>query len=135
MRLDIVRVADEGKLDNERLLLEANGKTDVGNYLLLPTGVQGDRLTTPARNPYWFPDKQVEVGDLVVVYTKVGADTDRLLDDGQTVHFFYWGLDDPVWGGRDLAPVLFHAQEWASKAPEVLWHRGVRKDPQAHVAA
>lgn len=120
MRLDIVRVDDEGKLDNERLLLKANGRTEVGNYLLLPAGVHGDRLTAPARNPFWFPDKQVDVGDLVVVYTKEGGDTDRLMDDGRKVHFFYWGLDDPVWGGGDLAPVLFHAREWASKAPESL---------------
>lgn len=120
MRLDIVRVADKGNLDKERLLLKAISTTEVGNYLLLPAGVQGDRLTTPARNPYWFPDKQIEGGDLVVVYTKEGGDNDSLMEDGRKVHFFYWGLDDPVWGGRDLAPVLFHAREWASKAPETL---------------
>ena len=121
MRLDIVRVADAGKLDKERLLLRAIGTTDVGNYLLLPAGVQGDRLTTPARNAYWFPDKRIDFGDLVVVYTKEGGDNvSFLMEDGSKVHFFFWGLDDPVWGGRDLAAVRFHAREWASKAPETL---------------
>ena len=47
---------------------------------MLPAGVLGDRLTTPARNPYWFPDKQIGVGDLVVIYTKEGGDNDSLME-------------------------------------------------------
>ena len=80
-------------------------------------------LTTHAYNTYWFPDKRVKTGDIVVVYTKDGRENE-IEENGHRIHFLYWGLSMPIWSEEDRAPVLLHAPEWTSKSPEELANTG-----------
>ena len=123
MRLAIQYVADRGNTAKERLILRvrANANTDVGDYILIQSDFQGDSVTTFTHHAYWFPYKEVKAGDIVVLYTKSGRVNEKALPDGRRVHFFYWGLDGPIWAAEDRAPVLLHAPEWTSKSPVELY--------------
>ena len=117
MRLEIQSVVDQGRADRERLVLRVRADMDVGDYILIQSDFQGDSVTIATHHTYWFPYKAVKSGDLVVLYTKSGWINEKVLPDGKRVHFFYWGLDEPIWSGEDRAPVLLHAPEWISKSP------------------
>lgn len=126
MRLKIEYVADRSHADKERLVLRVRASTDVGDYILIQSDFQGDSVTTATHHTYWFPYKEVKSDDLVVLYTKNGRSNEKVLPDGKCVHFFYWGLDEPIWSGEDRAPVLLHAPEWASKSPVELYSEAHR---------
>ena len=88
--------------------------------MLIRTGFEGNEVTTDVRNAFWFPDKRLHQGDLVVVYSKRGRDRHKQLDDGHQAHFFYWDQDSPLWTDEHVAPVLLHAPQWEGKAPQEL---------------
>ncbi|MCP5235612.1 MAG: hypothetical protein H6945_07725 [Zoogloeaceae bacterium] len=120
MKIDIQSVADKGNFDKERLVLKVKADTDTGDYLVIETGFHDGEVTTGTYNTYWFPYKSVSAGDLVVVYTKTGKENVKDLKNGRKAHFFYWGLAAALWNRGDRAPVLLHAPEWVSKAPDEL---------------
>ena len=122
MRLAILSVANKGDLKKERLVLQVCADADIGEYILLQT-VYESGLTTHTYNTYWFPDKKVKTGDIVVVYTKEGRENE-MYENGHRIHFLYWGLPMPIWSVEDRAPVLLHAPEWTSKSPEELASTG-----------
>ena len=116
MQVKIGHVADKGDLDRERLVLHAKRNADIGDFLLIRTGVEDGEVTTDVRDSFWFPDRPVKAGDLVVVYSKSGTHREKKIDGGRTAHFFYWGQKAPLWRDEDFAPVLLHAPDWVSKA-------------------
>ena len=96
---------------------------DIGDFMLVRTGFEGDTVTTGVSNAFWFPDKRLRAGDLVVVYSKEGRSHARPRDDGTKAHFFYWDQSSPLWASEDVAPVLLYAPQWDSKAPDELMKR------------
>ena len=120
MKIRIQFVADKGDLDNERLVFRVLRDVDLGDFLLVRTGFEGDQVTTEVMNTFWFPFKAVTAGDIVVVYSKIGRAKQKQISDDRTAHFFYWCQDSPLWDDDDVAPVLLYAPEWVSKAPQEL---------------
>ncbi|MDR7136157.1 hypothetical protein J2X06_003375 [Lysobacter niastensis] len=120
MKVTISSVADKEDLEKERILLKVQADTDIGEYLLLQTGFKDEDVTIGVRHAFWFPYKPVAAGDLVVVYTKRGTQTESTLKSGKKAHFFYWDIGSPIWGTPDRAPVLLHAPDWDSKRPDEL---------------
>lgn len=120
MKLEIQKVADKGNYNKERLILRAKAATDVGDYILIQAGYSDGGVNIGIHNTYWFPYKDIGVGDLVVLYTKSGKENEKVLSNGRKAHFFYWGLGEKTWDSGDKAPVLMHAPEWTSKAPDEL---------------
>ena len=64
MQLKIGHVADKGDLDRERLVLHAKRSADIGDFLLIRTGVEDGEVTTDVRDSFWFPDRPVKAGTL-----------------------------------------------------------------------
>jgi hypothetical protein len=120
MRIELQSIRDKGVLQRERLILKVVGTTDIGKYVLLQTGYYEDSVTTTVHKAFWFPDKRVHSGDLIVVYTKPGRESDKALENGTTSHFFYWGLNKPIWEEEGTACVLLYAPQWDGKSPEEL---------------
>lgn len=120
MKIEIQSVADKGNNQKERLVLKVRSGSDIGEYLLIQTGYNDGGVTIGTFYTYWFPYKSVSPGDLVVLYTKSGKDSEKDLSGGRKAHFFYWGIDNAIWNRRDRAPVLLHAPEWVSKSPDEL---------------
>lgn len=118
MRVKIESIADRGDLDRERLVLRVVGDADIGEYLLIRTGFEDDHVTTEVVNAFWFPDRTISRGDLVVVYSKSGAPKRKSIRDDRTAHFFYWEQNSPLWDDEHFAPVLLYAPQWIGVAPQ-----------------
>ncbi len=112
MRLKIRGLREPGVLPKERLVLEAGQNDDLGSYAVFCTRLLGTgQVSSKVERTFWFPDKKVQSGDVVVLYTKKGAQHDRENEDKTTTHFFYWNLDAPLWDGN-LVPVVVYLRDW-----------------------
>lgn len=115
MKLELRSIISAGDITNERLSLRALDDLDVGDYLVAQSGYVDDSPTTNFYYTFWFPFKPIQKGDLVVVYTKVGATKERVLERGNKAHFYYLDLETPIWTRPDRGAVLLYAPTWESK--------------------
>ena len=115
--LKITTIREKGDLSKERIVMKAQNSGNVGEFMLVQTGLQEGSVTNKVYEAFWFPDKDVKAGDFVVVYTKRGSDSAKPFN-GVTSHFFYWGKDQSIWSSSEKAAVLMHAPEWESLKPE-----------------
>lgn len=121
MSLDIQLFANRGDLERERLVLKAKSNLDVGSYAVFLSQSGSERSPTAGKKTaYWFPDVRVKEGDLVVLYTKKGRQSTKQNPSGSTVHFFYWGLSNPVWKDSEKGAVLINVLDWKWKIPKSL---------------
>lgn len=118
MNVVISGVRDAGDSGAERLVLKVLQADDIGRYAVFDTEASSDgQPTTRLRGAYWFPDKKVKPGDLVVLYTKPGEPSEKVSASGATSHFFYWGLDRPTWDSGNDCAVLLRIEDWSASAP------------------
>jgi hypothetical protein len=112
MNLSISKVRFFGDLERERVIIEASKDAEVGRYLVLRARSDGATyFGGKLQASFWFPDGEIKAGDLVVLYTKRGKRSKKSNNDGTTSHFFYWGLETPVWG-PETAAVLVRTADW-----------------------
>lgn len=116
MRLN--SVADRGDLQRERLVINVLADVDVGNYAVFRAASDGDVVYADVTDTFWFPDKHVSAGDIVVLYSKSGVQKEKPLKRGGTAHFFYWDLDRSIWHTGVDSPVLVAIEKWHSIQPE-----------------
>jgi hypothetical protein len=116
MKLNIRSFADTGDFEKERMSLKVLANTNIGAYAVLfePSNIDGDP-TSGRKTAYWFPDLDVEAGDMIILYTKDGERRTKELATGHTAHFFYWGLKNPIWNTRKGGCVLLSVDEWQWK--------------------
>lgn len=120
MKIEIKSVADKGNPDKERLVLKVVGDTDIGNYLVMQTGYSGEEVTVGVLRAMWFTYKDLSVGDLVVIYSKSGKQSEKAIEGGKKAHFYYWSAGTAIWNSDNVAPVVLYAPEWESKTPNEL---------------
>lgn len=118
MSAQIIAVKDAGDLPNERIVLKVGANIDIGAYVLLCTEFVDSSVTNDVESAYWFPDKEVSEGDMVVLYTRSGRDKSRENKSGNNTHFFYWGKERPIWGRSDRAAVLIKSRSWQGFTPD-----------------
>lgn len=111
MKLAIRGIRDARDVTRERLIIEVKGDTDVGQYLVLRVPRLGPEVASLVTRAFWFPDKEVRKGDVVILYSKDGNATEKKNTAGNTSHFFYWGTGEGIWAD-DHAAVLMHGREW-----------------------
>lgn len=113
MMLKVTGIADRGDRVKERVVMRAMIDTDVGDYAVFRSKLlEEGAVSSDTTDAFWFPDKFVNAKDLVVLYTKAGTASERVLKSGRTVHFYYWGKSAALWAGSDHVPVLVHASNW-----------------------
>ncbi len=111
--LEISSFPDAGVLEKERLVIKALSQIDIGSYILLVSNVSETKSPTSGRKTaYWFPDGEINSGDLVVLYTKKGKSSKKDIGEGRTAHFYYLGLDNPLWGTSNRTAVILRVAEW-----------------------
>jgi len=115
MNLEIRSIADKGDAAKERLTLRCTEDTDMGHYVLLHTNSRNGVVNTGVNHVMWFPDKLVQKGDLVIVYTKPGTQSEKVLTTGKKAHFLYWGYSTSIWRDDAAGAVLLHAPEWEAR--------------------
>jgi len=117
MKVNSQTIAEPGTLEGERLVLDVVQDDDIGRYIVFCTTLMDPQIpsfSTSIRRQYWFPDKLVKKGDVVVLYTKVGKQSEKKNNDNSTSHFFYWGLSEPIWlENSQVVAVLGHLDDWA----------------------
>ena len=120
MRIGINFVSDKGNIEKERLTLTVQADTDIGEYALIQTDFDGEDVLSTVHQAFWFPYKPVTKDDLIVIYTKPGETNTKELEGGKTAHFYYWGLNEPIWDNDVRIPILLHAPTWVHKEPTEL---------------
>jgi hypothetical protein len=117
MKVEIRGVADSGTHEKERLILDVKEDDNIGDYLITDTSYTSDgKVSNKLRHPYWFIDKKVKKGDVVVLYTKKGNYSETKNANGSTTYFYYWGLDSSVWNNDKDCAVIMHIDEWNAKS-------------------
>nr|WP_294523642.1 hypothetical protein [uncultured Rhodopila sp.] len=111
-------IRDAGDHDRERVVLQAKTDLEAGAYVLIAarSAASGKALGGPVPFCFWFPDTVVRAGDLLVLYSKPGVTTQKDNAAGGASHFFYWGLEAPIWHADNLRPVLIEAAQWQALA-------------------
>src|ERR1700722_13803986 len=97
MNLKFDKIEDAGSQEKERIVFKVLANDQVGRYLVLKTK-RGPGDSVSATNPlltFWFDDKEVKKGDLVILYTKSGATKSKSNKTNKS-HFFYWNQKLPI---------------------------------------
>lgn len=118
--LKLIRVADPGVPNRERILLEAEGPVDLVNYVILDAHAAGpDQFEDINNNVFWFPRQLVQAGDIVRLYSHVGEPNITNAAYGKRparFHNLFWGKREPVWKGRSNSVVLLVVSSWTARA-------------------
>src|SRR5438309_689769 len=113
--LRFIDIGNRGDLDKERVHFEVMCDCDIGNYIILATTeIAQGRVYCGNRPAYWFASQLFKAGDHLILYSKVGSDTDRLRKDGYTNHFLYWGKVKPLFGSPRARVVVAEINTWDS---------------------
>lgn len=113
MDVHISNISGHGDAEKEYVYIKVDNDCDIGHYLLGDTTYTAEgSVSNKLRHIYWFPDKKVKAGDVVVLRTGKGTNTSEKMDDGHTKHRFYWQLGSAVWNNDGDAAVLLRAPEW-----------------------
>lgn len=116
MKVTIRSVHGHGDYDKEYVVLDVKDDCDIGRYLVADSTYTSEtKVSNKLRHLYWFPDKQVKKGEIVVLYTKSGKNYSGTTDRGTPVHYFYWELGVPVWNDTGDCAVLIEANTWEFK--------------------
>lgn len=109
MTAEITGIRDAGDLQRERLILRAKSDTDIGNSIVLCAPADGENVYPNAMEvAFWFPDKAVKKGDIIVLYTKEGEEKFKCNKNRTTSYFYYWGLSSPLWKKSKNAVVVLY---------------------------
>lgn len=116
MKLKILYVKESGNLQKERVVLKVLSKTDIGNYVLSDTTYHDDEsVSNKLRHIFWFPDKIVNAGDYIALYTKSGTDREFENKSNTITHRFHWGIEKSIWNKDGDGAVVFQISEWIAK--------------------
>lgn len=116
MSIEIKYVKDAGNKGKERIVLKASTNDDVGRYILFDTTyLEEGIVSNHVRHSFWFPDKEVAEGDLIVVYTRDGTSKSVENKNGTISHFLYMGIDKTIWNKTSNCAVLIEVKSWDFK--------------------
>lgn len=116
MKVQIRSIHGNGNWDDEYVILDVGEDCDIGHYMLADTTyLPSGRISNELRHLYWFPDKKVRSGDIVVLYTKSGINQTARTAERTPIHFFYWGLKVAVWNDAGDCATLIEAHTWQFK--------------------
>ncbi|XYH98579.1 hypothetical protein ACMHYB_02110 [Sorangium sp. So ce1128] len=114
--LRIVSVPGAGDLSSERVVLRVMKACNLMHYLIVDATDNGNgTFSNKNSRVYWFPEQIVSPTDYVVLFTKFGLDRTYINKQGFTVHVFYWGMPDAVWGEYSDGVVLVSTARAAFK--------------------
>lgn len=114
MSLKLLRVESAGNLDDEKVVFQAIADAKLGNYIVLQSKKSPDGKVFSGAIPsaFWFTTMDIKRGDFVVLYTKVGARSQKQGSENEpSSYFFYWDLKEPIWAS-DFKPTSVLASTW-----------------------
>jgi hypothetical protein len=119
MRLKLLRIVDRGVSQKERLHLSVVADVNLNYFVVFDTEYDtNNTIVAVPKRTYWFAEYSVRTGDHVILYTKPGQQSSKQRIDGFKNHFFYWGLDGPLWKHTRSCAVLLEVEEWETSPLE-----------------
>ncbi|WON94316.1 MULTISPECIES: hypothetical protein [Bacteroidota] len=114
MKLKINQVVDFGTLDSERVELSVLEDTNLYYFIISDTTYLDEgKISNKMRHTFWFKPQQVNKGDEVVLYSKVGIKRSTDINGGKNKKYhIYWDLKSSVWNNSGDAAVLFELKTW-----------------------
>lgn len=113
MDVKLLKIKDKSDLRNERVVISVLRDCNIGEYILFDTTYSDYQISNKLRHTYWFPDKKVQQGDKVILYTKEGEIKEKNNESGNTSHFFYWELNETVWNKNEDCAVLVNIKDYS----------------------
>ncbi len=114
MKLKIEKVVDFGTLDSERVELSVLEDTNLHYFIIVDTTyLAEDKISNKMRHTFWFKPQKVEMGDELVLYSKVGIRKSTDITGGKNKRYHvYWNLKNSVWNNTGDGAVLFQVKAW-----------------------
>jgi len=102
MDLEIQEIKNDGGSEKERVLILALNDCNTENYILFDTTYTDDgEVSNELRHSFFFPDLEIQEGEIVVVYTKKGTYKRHVSSIGTVYHRLFWGLEDAIWNDEE----------------------------------
>ena len=117
MNLEIIQIADRGVITKERVVLSVLRDTNLTYYAVFLTRyATASTVENGGLSAFWFPAQQVSAGDLIVLSTGYGVNTDSSGPIGivrsPVTHYCYWGLNRTVLNTPQDCVVVVEIGEW-----------------------
>lgn len=113
MRIKLLRLADRGVPNKERVELSVDLPATLSYYVALKTSSAGQDLVSSGNViAYWFPTIDVKPGDHVFLYTGPGPNTVDQDDTGRSIHHLHWGQPQTIFNSATDCAVVVEAAEW-----------------------
>lgn len=117
MKLEILRVQNQGDATEEYVLFEAVEDCNLNRYALYDATYTGEgKISNKMRHFFRFPSHDVAAGDLVSLRTGKGKRETLVNNLGRTVHRYFWNLNEAVWNDEQDAAVLLEIADWKTTA-------------------
>lgn len=115
MSLKIRKIADPAVENSERVIIDVLANVDCGYYALCTAEkMEAGKFFPSSRRFFWFPDRDVKKGDVLVVYSKPGQSSQRKEPSGSTIHFFYWGFPKTLFNGPSETVMVMELTSWSA---------------------
>jgi hypothetical protein len=117
MKVTLVGIYERGILNNERVHFRASVDLDLNYYAVFDTQhLDANRIFLDHKSCYWFSAKQIKTGDNIVLYTRAGVPNVETRNDGTIYHFFFRGLNNPLYPNPKNCAVILEINSWISSA-------------------
>lgn len=111
MALTIVKIHKGQDVNSELVLLKASTDLNLKGYAIFDRTFDGNGNETDIfRHIYFFPDLDVEEGDLISLRTGIGNYELTENNKGTPVHRLYWGSEESVWNDEGDTATLIRYQ-------------------------
>ena len=113
MKLKIVRIADRGVPNKERLHLQVLADTDLKYFAIFDTvWLSPQGISNLPNNTYWFSPQRVTALDDVVLVTGRGQPSQAPNGRGGMTYFYYWKRPTTLWNAPEACAVLVELTGW-----------------------
>lgn len=93
MNISVINIFDRMDISHERVVLLANENCNLWPYILFNNETESDAK----RHSFIFPNKDIEKGDYITIYSKKGNPIIQPVTNGRKNHIFYWNSDQSIW--------------------------------------
>ncbi|SPF45111.1 conserved hypothetical protein [Candidatus Sulfopaludibacter sp. SbA4] len=113
LALQPIKILNRGILATENVGFKVLRDVNLGLYMVLATvEVAPNRVYAGSRPCYWFEARNVKAGDMVLLFTGKGQNTQSPSQDGHTNHFYFWGAGVAMFPGPTSKAVLVEINTW-----------------------
>lgn len=112
MELVITGIGNKGQLAEERVGFKVQKKCNLKNYFIFSTHFMEAGFYNRSKNSFWFPPREANIGDIVVLYTKAGTDSSQKNDDDTTTYYYHWGLTESIFTSENHGVVIGEVNDW-----------------------